>query len=137
MPEKEGDVETIYNKGEFVLAVSALASGDVVAVTNEQWSAPDGSTSVVPYLYHALVQLERYDLHRIPRRGWSTLKHPELGLLQWQVSRQPQPCSLALRVDGRHILQAAQHEAQPLVSWNLPQGQLRSWAACAEMLGTL
>lgn len=72
-------------KGWFVYLMSAIASGDADALTTEGCrQCAIGDSNVVTIIANHLENIQETGFARISRKGWRTLDHPDLGMVQWK-----------------------------------------------------
>lgn len=69
--------KAIRGKGHFVATLSGLATGDMSVF--DEYNSCDGKR-----IFEILSSLSEAGLHRVSGKGWNTVDHPALGLLQWR-----------------------------------------------------
>ncbi len=95
-------METKRGKGWFVFTVSALASGDAEALM-DPYNLVD-----LKGIRSTCVTLSISGFATRSRRGWQTIRHPDLGTLQWKFGFQVGTALeyFFLRLDGRLLVRA-------------------------------
>lgn len=97
---------TITHKGRFVFLLSGLAAGDETFLNEYGADNPSPYLMGIQGLNKALMTLSDTRVARYSRKGWLTIDHPDLGMVQWKQGwdfRTAKPF-LFVRINGRQVL---------------------------------
>ncbi|PJE64133.1 MAG: hypothetical protein COU90_04660 [Candidatus Ryanbacteria bacterium CG10_big_fil_rev_8_21_14_0_10_43_42] len=105
--------KAIQWNGWFVYTISGLARGDA-SIAGDMISGAD--------IMNVLEVLDAARFSRTSRRGWKTMDHPDLGMLQWKsgVDFRTTGWFLFVKVNGTLILKAwpeAGHQKKTPILW--------------------
>ena len=98
---------TVEGKGWFVYTLSGLVVGDISIAENTD------NKIDIRHILGVCITLGGAGFARISRKGWRTIDHPDLGLVQWKSGidfRSTHPYFL-LRVNGEMLLKAWPNKA--------------------------
>lgn len=100
-------MSAIDGKGRFVYLLSALASGDVEALNKQILKRKmTGDNDVVTVIFQKISVLSETGFARVSRKGWKTLEHPDLGMVQWKSGYDFRTTGIYffLRINGKRVL---------------------------------
>lgn len=120
-------MKLIEDKGYFAYIVSILLSGEESYIRDMRMLA---RTEIAKDVFDDLAAVGSTGFARTSRRGWKTLEHPDLGMVQWKcgVDFRTKGNFYILRVNGRQVLycwpKAGENVVHPRWTQNPAQSNL-------------
>ena len=97
----------IKNCGWFVYLLSAIAEGNAEAIKADDCQRYGiGDSNVITIIAEKLATIAETGFARTSRRGWTTLEHPQVGMVQWKSGYDFRTTGryFFLRINGKQVV---------------------------------